>query len=75
MFSNFHKKGLSNSYSDISASDKNIDKLRDLMNTVEDQAFTKKKKSLAPQKNAKRLNWPKARNSRNFSKYFRHGCI
>ena len=32
----------SNSYSDISASDKNIDKLRDLMNTVEDQAFTKK---------------------------------
>ena len=32
----------SNSYSDISASDKNIDKLRDLTNTVEDQAYTEK---------------------------------
>ena len=32
----------SNSYSDISASDKNIDKLRDLTNTVEDQAYTDK---------------------------------
>ena len=32
----------SNSYSDISASDKNIDKLRGLTNTVEDQAYTKK---------------------------------
>ena len=32
----------SNSYSDISASDKNIDKLRDLTNTVEDQAYTVK---------------------------------
>ena len=32
----------SNSYSDISASDKNIDKLRDLTITVEDQAYTDK---------------------------------
>ena len=32
----------SNSYSDISASDKNIDKLRDLTITVEDQAYTEK---------------------------------
>jgi len=32
----------SNSYSDSSASDKNIDKLRDLTNTVEDQAYTEK---------------------------------
>ena len=32
----------SNSYSDISASDKNIDKLRDLTNTLEDQAYTEK---------------------------------
>ena len=32
----------SNSYSDISASDKNIDKLRDLTNTLEDKAYTEK---------------------------------
>ena len=32
----------SNSYSDISASDKNIDKLRDLTITAEDQAYTEK---------------------------------
>ena len=32
----------SNSYSDSSASDKNVDKLRELTNTVEDQAYTEK---------------------------------